>query len=266
MYVFGDPDRAPIRISHHSHAYLHTAGEAATAALTALLYREMTGEAQHVDVSVHESVARLDMTQKWDNTKVNIRRGEWLGPINFENRFIWPCKDGYVMWFYWVGPAAELYTQPFIKLMASEGMSDDYIMGIDWEAMDPDTEEGVKEVEEILARAEEPTLRYFMAHTKAELAEKAKKHNVMLYPLSDTKDLLDSMQLAYRDFWQKVEHPELNTSFKYPGAFAITSEGEAMPKISRRAPLIGEHNEEIYVKELGISKKRFSKLKEAGII
>ncbi len=53
LYDFGDDDRPPIRISHHSHAYLHAASEAATGAVMALYYREITGEGQHVDVSIH---------------------------------------------------------------------------------------------------------------------------------------------------------------------------------------------------------------------
>ena len=37
-------------------------------------------------------------------------------------------------------------------------------------------------------------------------------------------------------------------------------------QIPRRAPLIGEHNEEIYVKELGLSHDDLIALVEAGII
>ena len=105
-----------------------------------------------------------------------------------------------------------------------------------------------------------------MSYTKAELEEKAKKFGFMLYPVADTKDLLENKQLVSRDFWEKIEHPELNTSFTYPGPFAKTSEPEAMPRISRRAPLIGEHNDEVYRQELGISEEQLSQLKAAKII
>jgi crotonobetainyl-CoA:carnitine CoA-transferase CaiB-like acyl-CoA transferase len=50
----------------------------------------------------------------------------------------------------------------------------------------------------------------------------------------------------------------------YPGApFKLSNGGW---KIARRAPLIGEHNEEIYVKELGFSKDELVLLKEANVI
>ena len=36
--------------------------------------------------------------------------------------------------------------------------------------------------------------------------------------------------------------------------------------IRRRAPLIGEHNLEIYEKELGLSRQQLTVLKESGVI
>jgi crotonobetainyl-CoA:carnitine CoA-transferase CaiB-like acyl-CoA transferase len=61
-----------------------------------------------------------------------------------------------------------------------------------------------------------------------------------------------------------VEHPELGTKIRYPGPFAKLSETPI--QITRRAPLIGEHNEEIYVKELGMSHKEMQTLKKAEVI
>jgi crotonobetainyl-CoA:carnitine CoA-transferase CaiB-like acyl-CoA transferase len=76
--------------------------------------------------------------------------------------------------------------------------------------------------------------------------------------------MLYDPQLTARKFWVEVEHPELNTTLTYPGSFVNSS--EASPRITRRAPLIGEHNEEIYEKELGISKEKLVILKQAGVI
>jgi crotonobetainyl-CoA:carnitine CoA-transferase CaiB-like acyl-CoA transferase len=76
--------------------------------------------------------------------------------------------------------------------------------------------------------------------------------------------MLGSVQLAARGFWTEVEHPELGTTITYPGTFAHTS--EAPPGISRRAPLIGEHNQEVYAGELGISREELLTLKQAKVI
>ena len=50
----------------------------------------------------------------------------------------------------------------------------------------------------------------------------------------------------------------------YPGFFFKTS--AAFDKRHRRAPLIGEHNEEVYTKELGLSKEELLVLKQKGVV
>jgi crotonobetainyl-CoA:carnitine CoA-transferase CaiB-like acyl-CoA transferase len=103
-----------------------------------------------------------------------------------------------------------------------------------------------------------------MKHTKSELWEGAQKRGIMLYPVLTPKDILEFEQLRFRKYWEEVEHPELGTSITYPGAFAKMT--EAPCKIRRRAPLIGEHNEEVYVKELGLSIEELLILKQAKVV
>lgn len=263
MYPFGDTDRSPVRIGHHSQAYLHASGEAAVGAMLALHHRERMGEGQHVDVSIQECVARLDLTPGWDMIQVFLRRGE-PAASKIKQRYYWPCKDGHVVWHYWAGPAAKFWTLPFVKWMEEEGMADDFLKGVDWPTLDATTDEGARHVQEILNRVEEPTRKFFMAHTKHELHEEAVKRRLMIYPVSTVADLLSSRQLDSRGFWVEVEHPELETTITYPGAFTHAS--EAPPKISRRAPLIGEQNQVVYEKELGIASDELLALKQAGVI
>ena len=103
-----------------------------------------------------------------------------------------------------------------------------------------------------------------MNHTKSELYEAAIKKDIILYPLATAGDIVESQQLKARGYWTEVEHPELNTAITYPGAFAKMSKTSC--GISRRAPLIGEHNQEIYEGELGFSKEEMLSLKQAGVI
>jgi crotonobetainyl-CoA:carnitine CoA-transferase CaiB-like acyl-CoA transferase len=78
------------------------------------------------------------------------------------------------------------------------------------------------------------------------------------------EELLDDPHLHDRGFWKQVEHPELGRSFVYPGEAAIFSDSPW--HISRRAPLIGEHNTEIYCAELGLSQGELSILAENRVI
>ncbi len=251
MYPCGDADRPPVRISHHSQAHLHGGAEAAAGALMALHHRQQTGEGQHVDVSIQESLAQATYlpTLGWDMMRVVHRRGEGLSPGIRMTR-MWRCKDGHVFWIYW-GGALGHSSRPLVKWMEAEGMADDFLKRIDWETFDTRTT-----TQEVVDAIEEPTGKFFISHTKDELLAGALKHGAMLYPVSTTTDIVSSVQLSAREFWVDIWHPELGAKVMYPGGFAKTS--EAPPAVSRRAPLIGEHNQEVYERELDIRSERQS--------
>ncbi|MBA7623749.1 Formyl-CoA:oxalate CoA-transferase [subsurface metagenome] len=251
MYPWGDDDRPPVRTSHHSQSYLHAAGEAAGGAMLALYHRQMTGEGQYIDVSIQESVVRVTYgtTASWDMMKVIQQRG---GATHDNTTRIFPFKHCHVIWYLSSGVQTGLQKMnknlAFVKWMDEEGMADDFLKGFDWDTFDL-----TATTQEVVNRLEEPTGKFLMLHTKAELLEGALKHRFMLYPVSTTKDILESAQLAAREFWVEVEYPELGAAITYPRAFTHSS--ETPPRISRRAPLIGEHNNEVYEKELGISRQ-----------
>ncbi len=260
MYSVGDADRAPVRIGHHSQAYLHAGGQAAQAALLALWGRELTGNGQHIDVSVRDSVARCTperITEAWDFRRVNVRRGG-LGATLHVKR-VWPCKDGYVSAFFWSGPDARRWNTPLINWMKDQGMADDSLVNFDWEKFDLQ-----KTKQEDYDRLAGPVAQFFMAHTKAELLAGAAKYKAQLYPVSTAADILENPQLAFRGYWTEIEHPQLGTRITYPGPFGKAT--EATPAITRRAPLIGEHNLEIYETELRIPRDKLVMLKQAGVI
>jgi len=258
-YSCGDADRPPVQISHHPQAYLHAGAEGAVGAMVALHDRETTGRGQQVDVSIQACVAQTVHTSIWQMMNVVIPRGGLPANINVRMKRVWPCKDGYVIWLYAGGAIGKRMSLPLLEWMEEEGMADDFLKGIDWETLELRTIE-----QEVYDRMIEPTVRFFMTHTKAELLDGAVKHRVHLYPVSTVADFVGSVQLAAREFWVELEHPELGTTITYPGAFAQSS--QASPRISRRAPLIGEHNQEIYEKELGIASKELVILKQAKAI
>ena len=138
-------------------------------------------------------------------------------------------------------------------------MADDWFVNFDWLNFSHfnTTQETIDHMEDI-------TIRFFMTKTKAELMAGAIDRRIMLYPISSVTDLLESPQLASRNFWTEVEHPELGTTLRYPGTWAVNS--AATPKISRRAPLIGEHNREIYENELKMASDELDHLCQKGVI
>jgi crotonobetainyl-CoA:carnitine CoA-transferase CaiB-like acyl-CoA transferase len=258
MSTIGDNESPPVRISHHPQTWLHGGGQAAQGAVMALYWREMTGEGQHIDISTHDSTTRFTperVTWQWDFEKKVAHRG----PRQVVLGRIWECKDGYVYAIFWGGEAGRRWNIPLIRWMDSEGLATDYIKNFDWDTFDQ-----VHNPEETLAKIAEPTSKFFMRHTKAELLQGALEYNVQVYPLNTVIEIANNVQLKARNYWVALEHPELGTSITYPGPFAKTT--EAPPQVSRRAPLIGEHNRDVYIGEMGYSEKKLLELKRNGII
>src|SRR5262249_16088020 len=78
------------------------------------------------------------------------------------------------------------------------------------------------------------------------------------------EQLIDDAHLRDRGFWKQVEHPELGRSFVYPCEAAIHHGSHWC--LSRRAPQVGEHNQEIFSGELGLARAELCMLAESGAI
>ena len=270
MYICGDPDRPPVRISFPQ-AYLFAAADGVSGAMAAHYYREATGEGQWVDVAMRPSVIGCSMTAPaiWELMRINVKRAGSVrtterrledGTVKrTRTRGVWPTKDGYVEASIMGGPIGAPSARALVEAMDSAGMATEELKQKDWEALDYQTV-----TQEELDSIAEPMGKYFAAHTSLEIYEEAVKRRIILAPVSTTKQLLENSQLSDRGAWVEVEHPELGTSITYPGVWAKLTETPLT--LRHRAPLIGEHNREIYEDELGISKERLASLKSWGVI
>jgi crotonobetainyl-CoA:carnitine CoA-transferase CaiB-like acyl-CoA transferase len=80
-------------------------------------------------------------------------------------------------------------------------------------------------------------------------------------PVRTPKDLVDSPQFKAREFFVEVEHPVVGKA-KYPGPPARLRE---TPMQIARAPLLGEHNKEVYG-QIGYTVAQMVELKDGGVI
>jgi len=262
-YITGDADRPPVQIGFPQ-AYLNGAHEAAVATLLALYHRDVSSEGQHIDVSIQASVIRDMMNAPlfWEADGVNLGRA---GPfriglsLSTGQRVIWKCKDGEVAFFIWGGQAGARTNRALVAYMDEEGVAPTFMKEMDWENFDMATA-----TEELFNRFSEYLGRFFLAHTKEELFREAAKRKMTLYPVQTAADIAADQQLKERGFWEDLEHPELEEQIIYPNPPFLLSEKLAIEK--RRPPLIGEHNEEVFLGELGLSKEEMIKLNELGII
>lgn len=260
MYVCGDEDLPPVRFSVEQ-AYLQGSTQAAVGTLIAHYYREMTGEGQHIDVSIEECVVwTLTYTVPyWDIAKrLFTRAGIYQKRMDVVYRRLYPCKDGYVSYMLGFGSMIGPMHSRLVEAMDEEGLAGG-LKEVDWKSL---SWEAIPQ--ETIKHWEETMLNYFMNHTKAELQDEALKRNSLLCVVNSPKDVMEYQQLQARGYWAEVQHPELPATITYPGFFFKST--EASSRITRRAPLIGEHNIEIYQKELGFTIQELSILKEGNII
>ena len=271
-YMTGDPDRAPVMSSFPFSYIVAGALQGAVGTMVALNHREMIGEGQHVDASTQLSLTwpvsceppgmwledgtiMKRMGRNWYRPQVVAgRKTVWVGaPMTYQ------CKDGDINFAVMAGLSYGTSTNALSKWVESEGMAGETTKSIDWTKMEWSTVS-----QEVVDAIVKDFSRFFMTRTKAELYEGASQRGVMLYPVLTPKDMLELDQLKFRKYWVEVDHPELGTSITYPGPFLKTS--ETFENVCRRAPRIGEHNEEVYMRELGMSKEQLLILKQMKVI
>jgi crotonobetainyl-CoA:carnitine CoA-transferase CaiB-like acyl-CoA transferase len=257
-HITGSPDRPPARVCVDQ-THMMAGAQAAMGAMIAHHRREATGTGQHVDTSAQECVvvSALTVPQAWDLQKfVWPREGAYMSRGRKRVRHLWPCKDGYIAWRVF-GGGLGVKTRALVEWMDTEGQAGE-LKEVDWQQMDLLTVSS-----ERFYHWQELFGQFFKTRTKAELCREALARGIVLIPASTPGDLLEDPQLEARGYWERVDHPEWNATFTYPGALYKSSEIEWR---FRRAPLIGEHNGEVYGKEFGFTEERLSRLEKDGVI
>ncbi len=266
MYLAGDLDRAPVQVSYPQ-AFLHAATTASAGALAALFHRHASGQGQMVDVSVQEVCSWIATDAHLYSELLNeeiVRAGSGRtspfpkGEVRF--RYVYPCKDGYV---FYLAPGINVLlaaARAWNQWLAEAGIGTGHMEHFGWPAKLDFTQMSPQDVDTMQDTLGSLMIRY----TKAELYQNALKRNIPLVPVAAPGELFENDQLEDRDFWIDLEHPELDGPITCPGPWARTTPAPLTGW--RPAPRIGEHNEEIYIRELGLTAARMIVLKQAGVI
>lgn len=245
MYVMRPtrwPDTRPVVLGGYQAEY--TAGLVAyTAALSALISPKVEGT--WIDLSVMEAVSSTLTGIMADYSYLGLSRRTLPWAIHgFPTQENYPCKDGYVNLTPGIGGTkaiADLIEKPEEKenpLLVKAGAR-------------------VKEPEKFEALI----LPWLKEHKKWEITEKAQKLRLAFAPILSPGELLDDPQIKAREFFVKTDHPEMG-AVTYPGAPAKLSE---TPWKEGSAPLLGEHNKEIFG-SIGYSEEDLKGFQEKGII
>ncbi len=265
LLLCGDEDRPPVRVCVPQ-AYLHACGDAAAGALVAHHERARSGLGQRVDVSAQQSVTLATQANNLAHRLGADDARRMAGGARVGSQrvpLVWRAQDGYVTSIFLFGPQLGVFTQRLMTYLHEVGACDAATRDKDWIAYGA-----------LLASGQEPMAEYervvrliagfFASRTKADLFKTALERGLLIAPITTVDEVLSSPQLDSRNYWQTLNHPELGRSFRYPGPFAKFSESPIVYR--RRPPLVGEHNEEIFCGELGLSDRQLTDLSRRGVV
>jgi len=229
----GLPDHPPIKAGGSQAVYqggLH----AATAIMAAIMLREITGEGDYLDVSITEAICytHANMPLYLNSGEIGHRVGARLTstrPTAAYPSTILPCKGGFVH----VHHAPADITLLGVLIEDPRFSSPEVL----------DTPRGhADEIDAALTK-------WLADYDKYEAVRRGQELRHPFTMVLTPGDLPTDPQFVDRDFFVELEHPIAGT-FKHLGA---PMQLGRTPWRTERAPLLGEHNQEILADRLGLN-------------
>ncbi len=247
MILTGEPGEPPVQ-GPGELAYGMASTYGAFGIATALYHRLEVGKGQQIDVSMHECAAHIagyfipNYAYSGAMPDRASRTGEETDLYD-----PYPAKNGYVRLFIipveqwrrlvdWMGRPKQI-ADPAFEKMEFRRKHSEIVHTI---------------ISDFCAR-----------HTKEELYEEGQRRRISVTPINTPREFMESAHTKARQIFIEMEHPVVGTYQHYG---AIPKFSDSPGRVTRTAPLIGEHNEEIYRGRLGLSKEDLFALTAAGII
>ncbi len=252
MYSTGIADREPLKLGGNVTQY-QAGTVAAVATMGALYAAELQGTGQHVDISIMETQAGGGdrrafyllgyacagaITTRWPPPRESVR-------MVILPQGVYPCKDGFINTL-----SLPQWWPRYLEAMEMPELKDD---------------PRFQNIFSIEAGLEFDAIWYswLADHTREELFEKFRKANIASAPVSSPEDVVNNRHLKARGFFAEIDHPKTG-KVAYPGApFKMT---ETTWQARCPAPLLGEHNKEVYCDLLRYADGELVKLGEDGVI
>lgn len=200
--------------------------QGALATMVAVLGRGLSGQGAEVDVSRQEAVA---MVLPFELAHASHHQAKRREPTIFgamPNAYL-PCKDGYVV----IMAVIDDHWQALMDLTGNPDWGEIEIFATaqerarNWDALEP------------------LLLEWTMGLSGAEITALAQGKGIPCFPAYSVGEMVESEHVKAREFMWQLEGPQ-GQSFKLPGYPVRMA---ATPwKLRRRAPKLGEHNQEIF--------------------
>jgi benzylsuccinate CoA-transferase BbsE subunit len=251
MYVTGAAEDPPVRLAGYQ-ACVTASTCAAASSVIALFHSSLTGAGQHVDVSLEEATVaatHICGIGKWlDDGIIARRAGTSL--FNSTPSGTYRCRDGLVYLMvnrplHWQALARWVH-----EVTGNDGILDPLFEGPS-SRRQPYRDVLDEWIGDLTAR-----------FTVDEIYREGQRRHLAITPVSTAADVADDPHLAAREWFVALEHRA--GRLRYPGAPYRLS---GTPwRLARPAPAVGEHNDEVYRGELGLSADDCRALAGQGVI
>jgi CoA:oxalate CoA-transferase len=242
MHLTGEPNREPLKLPL-SQAEYQAGLNAAVATLCAVFYRDATGEGQYIDISVQEAIASI----LEGAISTYSYSGRALNRSGARHRYKCPstlmkAKDGYVHM------ESSAYWDHFAAMVEAPELLQPRLASILRYQHADEVEVAIQP--------------WVESRTADEIFDTGQQWRMPVAKVMGVEELDSDPQYEARNYFREIDHPEAGP-IKYPGAPFKMSE---TPADIKRAPLLGEHNYEIYTDILKLSRDELAKLKERNVI
>lgn len=224
----------------------HVAGiYLAVGTLLALHHRDVTGEGQHVDVAMFDTIFSL-----LENALVNYTVGGFISQRNgnvdpsiapFD---IFKCKDGFVA----LGVGNDKLFQTFCRTIGHEELLEDPR----YTTNDLRCNNYVPDLQNVI-------IDWCKDYTKSEVEAIMDEAGIPCGPVLDVKEAIEHPHIQARDMMVHCEHPTAGDQY-FQGCVMKLSETPG--SVDFPSPLLGQHNAEIF----GLTEEEVAQLKEEGVL
>jgi benzylsuccinate CoA-transferase BbsF subunit len=248
-YMTGYQDRLPC-ILYGPYVDHVGVGYGVIAAVAALEHRRRTGEGQFVDLAQYEVGIQFMIPALLDysiNKRVLERDGNRHGYAAPHNTYRCKGEDRWCV----ISVFNDDEWKTLCKVMGREDL-----------ASDPrfKTIPARKQNEQVLDGEIE---KWTSKLTAEEVFKKLQDKGVKAGFVENMDDMFKDPQLKHRGFWAAVDHPEIGRYHAEGPPFLFS---KTPFKIDRPAPMLGEHNETVFQKFVGIPKDEYERLVKEGVI
>lgn len=247
-YITGYPDSIPTEFRG---TFDTRAGQmVAFAVMVGLVHRRKTGHGQYVDISAIESQicsigeVVLDYTM---NGRIWERMGNRDGVMAPHNAYRCKGEDC------WVSIAVG-HDEEWKALCVAMGKPE---LSVDERFKDPLSRWHQQEI------LDEMITSWTSNHTDYEVMEMLQKVKVAAMPVFSAPEIFSDGHLHQRNFIQEIKHPQIGKRLIFAPPWHIRDD---IPYVAKRGPLVGEHNDYIFGKLLGLSPEEVSRLTEEKVI